>query len=249
MPKITAYKCPFTKKLFETRSGYRRHLLKLRIKQAERRKRHQIQRRQTAIRAAARERMDIKIAALRTAADVEKFIVENFHDILVAVYGAKKLLQISQVKMEWFKFDTIHYSDHQGNTHNCPRSGVTNWGGRKEGAPRGYPGFGGQMKWKLTGPKELRHGSAGTDRIEPKDALSYIGVHTGTGCPGWDGNISYQFFVDDFRGIKEEIHKAREAAKKEIFEAKLKGLRSKEHDIILKHCRPIAVTQKELDTV
>ena len=241
MPKVTMWKCPFTGKLFETRRKYINHLKKLRARRTMRRRQLKLERE-------ARANMDAKIAALRTAADIEKFIVEDFHDILLATYGRKKFAIIKQMNIEFFEFERIRYNERESNSHNCPRNGVTNWGGYndKKGAPRGYPGFGGQVKWKVTGPKRADHGSFDS-RIEMDRALKYIGVHVGTGCPGWDGNISFQFFVDDFPGIKEEVEIAREEAKRAIFQSRLKGKPIIEKVIIQEHIRPIANTQKEVD--
>lgn len=251
MPKIAAYKCPFTKKLFETRSGYRRHLLKLRVKKAAARARRKISREQHRIRKERQDRLRAKVAKIRTAADIEKFIVKNFRELMLEAHGrsAERMVLISQMEMKHFRFDRIHYSDEQSNTHNCPRSGETNWGGHKcdKGVPRGYPGFSGQMKWLVTGPNKAKNdGMFGLD-VGP--ALKVLGVHTTSGCPGWAGDIGFQFFVDDFPGIKEEVAAKREEAKKEIFHARLKnGNRVYEKDIIVKHIRPVGITTKELDT-
>lgn len=189
--------------------------------------------------------MNTKLAQIRTTEQLEKFVVENFHDLTIAHTNAsiEKVAIIRQMKMESFEFERISYSHETSNSHNCPRGGVTNWGGRKEGAPRNYPGFSGQMKWKVTGPQDAKEGSF-LKRIEATHALTYAGIHTGTGCPGWDGNISFQIFVDDFAGLGEEIEIATEKAKKEIFKARLsKAGRVYENDIINKHIRPICEKQ------
>ncbi len=241
MPKITAWKCPFTDKLFQTRSGYRRHLLSLRKKRKVARYRHKLARISRERINKVRSDMDAKLAQIRTAEQLEKFVVENFHDLTIAHTNAsiEKVAVIRQMKMEWFEFERIIYSSETSNSHNCPRNGTTNWGGRKEGAPRNYPGFSGQMKWKVTGPKSAKN--IFSDGIEAGYALNYAGIHTTTGCPGWDGNIGFQFFVDDFPGLGEEVKIATEKAKKEIFKARLKNPNRvvNENDIINKHIRPI----------
>ncbi len=241
MPKILVRKCPFTDKLFQTRSGYRRHLLSLRKKKAEARARRKIARISRERIQKIRTDMNTKLAQIRTAEQLEKFVVENFHDLTIAYTNAniEKVAIIRKMKMEWFEFERINYSHETSNSHNCPRGGTTNWGGRKEGAPQNYPGFSGQMKWKVTGPKSAKNGNF-SNRIEASHALSFAGIHTTTGCPGWDGNIGFQFFVDDFDGIAQEIDIATKKAKKEIFMARLKkGGRIYENDIINKHIRPI----------
>lgn len=48
-----------------------------------------------------------------------------------------------QVPVLGFKWDIR--KGNVGNTHDCPLDGVTNWGGREEGAPRSYPGWEGRV--------------------------------------------------------------------------------------------------------
>ena len=238
MPKITAYKCPFTKKIFESRSGYRRHLLKLRKTRTEVR----IERR---TRRQARERVDAMTSKIRSVSELESFIVKHFNDILLAFYGPKHKY-INDVKMHWFKFERCYYSDMVSNTHSCPRSGVTNWGGRIEGAPRGYPGFSGQMKWEVTGPKQADYGRDFNSHVEVGRVLEYIGVHTGSGCPGWKGDIGFQVFADDFPGIKEEIAGAYDEAKKVFFRERLKNPQASKKDILTRCLDPISTPTEKI---
>jgi len=239
VPKITAYKCPFTKKIFETRSGYRRHLLKLRVKRTDRRHRRAIARVAHQRITAIRDDMSERVGRIRSAAELERFIIDNFHDIAIAALnpGIDRLMILHQMKMHSFEFENVRYSERASNTHKCPRNGVTNWGGQTEGAPRGYPGFSGRMKWLVTGP-DPKHDDRFSG-VDVSQVLRHIGVHIGTGCPAWKGNIDFQFFVEDFPGIQEEVANAREAAKLEIFNSRLKGNRVRENDIIVKHIRPI----------
>lgn len=49
-----------------------------------------------------------------------------------------------RVKVVGLRWD-IRFQESVSNTHECPIDGVTNWGGRTEGAPRGYPGWMGRV--------------------------------------------------------------------------------------------------------
>lgn len=64
----------------------------------------------------------------------------------------------------------VGWSDSVSNTHSCPHNGVTNWGGRVEGAPRGYPGWCGRI-W-VRYKREPQWGS---------DPLCVVRVFSGTG--------------------------------------------------------------------
>lgn len=72
------------------------------------------------------------------------------------------------------------YSDMVSNTHSCPRNGETNWGGRKENAPRGYPGYLGRL-WVRYNKSPKMSGSGPFEFRE-------CGVNIGTGgAGGYDG--------------------------------------------------------------
>lgn len=238
MPKITAYKCPFTEKLFETRRRYRNHLLRLRAENTNRRHRRREAREFAAKRAERKARLDKGLAAIRSATELEKFLVENFHELLRDVngYRADRESLLQSVNIEWFQFARITYSSLTSNSHSCPRNGTRNFS-RKPELPRGYPGFSGQMSWKVTGPKDLRHNYDSNKLNTNMSSILYrAGIHTGTGCPGWDGNISFEFFVEDFAGIQDELEKAKYRAKQEIFKRRLKvGANIREDQILNKH--------------
>ena len=105
----------------------------------------------------------------------------------------------------------LSYSPSVSNTHECPVGGVTNWGGRTENAPTGYPGWHGRI-WVLY-DKEF-----GSNRSEHSNStLKQIRIHTGTGGYGaynqtggpWDYNLimphkwapyswDVRFFSDDW---------------------------------------------------
>lgn len=69
------------------------------------------------------------------------------------------------------------------NSHNCPENGVTNWGGRVEGAPRGYPGV--NLRFKMEFPKAK--GECLEDGISI--IFKYLRIHRGTG----GGTSDYQY--------------------------------------------------------
>jgi hypothetical protein len=72
----------------------------------------------------------------------------------------------------------LHFSEGVSNTHSCPVDGVTNWGGQNKGAPRGYPGWSGQINWIVEWPQKLGSEYPGGYMFEGSR------IHTGTGGGG-----------------------------------------------------------------
>ena len=81
------------------------------------------------------------------------------------------------------------------NSHDCPRSGVTNWGGRVPDAPRGYPGV--NLKFKMFFPEaEGRCFEDGISLI-----FKYLRIYRGS--DEWPFITKEQFFYSLIHGIKD----------------------------------------------
>jgi hypothetical protein len=116
----------------------------------------------------------------------------------------------------------LRWSDSVSNSHSCPRGGVQNWGGRVEGAPRGYPGWQGQIEWLVEWPKEFDSVYLGSDLFSRGSFSSgRQRAHTGTGGGAgghfnkefntWCQRPSYSFsiFASDWPGMARYYEKQR----------------------------------------
>lgn len=103
----------------------------------------------------------------------EPATIEEFSD-LVPVMVNDILKTRALIGFGW----NLSYSPNVSNSHDCPIGGVTNWGGRDENAPTGYPGWHGRI-WVLY-DRVFRVG--GPEHIS--SALKQIRIHTGTGGYG-----------------------------------------------------------------
>ena len=220
MPKIVCRKCPFTKKLYETRSGYRRHLLKLR---KERNAERSIWITQRDARNAALEALG-KVA---TISELKKAVMEQYTNMMVASWGtdSKKIAIAKKIRMVDFELTALRYAERTSNTHSCPRTGITNWGCKDEDGPRGYPGFAGRITYALKVPKGFDGWFA-----DFSDSLKQFGIHTGSGGSGpsrKDNLDSYGYdvkvFIDDFSSISAHVDEVLEVYKKIVFKKKLKN--------------------------
>lgn len=223
MPKVTCWKCPFTKKIYETRSGYRRHLLKLR-------KTRNVACNFKKLRQAAYNVAMNALEKARTLEEIEDVVMKHYSDMMQYAWGNSpaKLEIAKKIKMTAFSLARMSYSTKVSNSHSSPRKGKTNWGGYrdKEGIPKGYPGFRGYINYSLWCPKheeDMRF-------VDFRRCLGVFGIHTGTGGGRGDepdGTQKYGYdvkvFVDDFDAIKEHINEIHLEHEKEIFERRLKG--------------------------
>lgn len=118
------------------------------------------------------------------------------------------VLHQSNIEVSFLEI-SAKYSDCVSNSHGCPVDGITNWGGRIEGAPRNYPGWQGNFKC-FAKTYKIFHTSFLTDVMHNV----VRGFHFGGGCPGkineYKADIGFYFFLDDFPKIKKnwEKHKA-----------------------------------------
>lgn len=113
----------------------------------------------------------------------------------------------------------LRWSDSVSNSHACPRSGVTNWGGRVKlpdgsDAPRGYPGWQGQIEWLVEWPREFDGIYLGSDLFSRGTfSTGRQRAHTGSGGGGgghfnkefntWCQRPGYSFsiFASDWPGM------------------------------------------------
>lgn len=209
MPKINARKCPKTGKLFETDRKYRNHIVGLR------KKLNQARPRKLAIREAGRQRkayttmIRSELDALTDINELEKYFRKNFGRIMIAYNGSNRPeIHSLLLTLEMLEFDLrLRFSERVSNTHNAPRNGETNWGGRNDDAPRGYPGFSGHISFELN--FDPSHSvDRGSLCLEPQRGLGWAGIHTGTGGGrGGKGVYKWEFGVEIFLSDFDSLQK------------------------------------------
>lgn len=221
MPKVTAYQCSSTKKLFSLnqKNKFVSHLFKLRASNTERRKYNKEQSEFYTWR-------DKSVAEIASVKEIEewlmngallrtmKFVTEP-KDWDLACY---KKFKITSVVIGDYK-----YSESCSNTHESPRGKKTNWGGKEKEddgtpVPRGYPGFRGmsvRVNYEGDYPSfSLSH------------ALTKLGIATGGGGgAGGSSSYSYTLWLDDWAKIKALVAVAGYDYEQEHTIAKLKGKR------------------------
>lgn len=170
--KIVAYKCPDTGKIFELKSEYdtyRHGVISYREKQARIK--------------AIKDKFERKITKLRMSAkttdEIEEWLLN--HNKELAVFNdcePTDKFEITSVgiKTKW-KMDC-------SNSHSAPFNGETNWGGRKTGVVRSYPGFSGNIEFKYKG-----------DLHRFFELLKKTGINTGTGG-GTSGGGGSGFYAE-----------------------------------------------------
>jgi hypothetical protein len=110
----------------------------------------------------------------------------------------------------------LQWNDSVSNSHSCPVGGVTCWSSHeaKDGRPRGYPGWQGQIEWLVEWPKEFDSMYLGSDLFSKGTFRSgRQRAHTGTGGGGgghfnkefntWCQRPSYDFriYASDWPGM------------------------------------------------
>lgn len=188
----TAFRCPWTNRVFGSKQGYVNHLRALR---------------RDHIHVAARQRITQRLHAdlinQPTFDDVVRWVEthpEFFFDMAassrshgrqdrIAAYRDRFWIRITHLALQW--------TDSASNTHSCPRGGTTNWGGRGidgdgKPLPRGYPGWVGRIEYSTS--HDLGFGS---------NVMRNVGIHTGTGGGSRDYHYGYSvtFFEADWPGL------------------------------------------------
>jgi len=218
VPKVLAWKCPYTGELFEDEKKYKNHLAKLARYRREQRK---LQIAEDAAQSWWTEFQNIEM----DISELPKLIIENQDKFWAESNRADRWnwQQIGQTRkgvimptpklVKFTKFD-LRWSDSVSNTHNCPKNGSTNWGGNRSDLPRGYPGWTGHIEWQIEWPKEWDGWYPGSDLFAGHRAC----IHTGTGGGGfWSkGYQSFGYGVNIFAADWPGLNRFRE--KKVVWE-------------------------------
>lgn len=200
MSIITAYKCDEDGKIFEDKSKYTAHLRKLaRHRNAQRRLqvdenlKDQIWASLYECEQSLEQWFDMVIAnqdlfwAEAAAGDPHDW--QNVGKKLGRGKNAGNVPMPKVLKIT----HSMRWSDSVSNSHSCPHNGVTNWGGRVEGAPRGYPGWTGRVDWLVEWPKEFDGIYLGSDLFSRGTfCTGRQRAHTGTGGGG-GGHFNKEF--------------------------------------------------------
>jgi hypothetical protein len=212
MPKVQAWQCPHSKKLFplEDEKKYRAHVNKqYRIKKQRellQRKRDQFY-----------DWFATETEELSTPYEIIKWVEKNL-DYFLDLEGRRDRWHQTKFPKDFqtiLDLNNLRYSDSCSNSHSCPRSGKTNWCGREsdKGVPRGYPGFTGNI-YLLSNKK---------DYYIDTDLLKRIGICTGSGSGGQRGNYTVTIWLDDWPGLKRNVEAQRKEWEDNEIINRLKG--------------------------
>jgi hypothetical protein len=185
-----AYQCPWTDKVFATKSAYSKHLKELRENRMHQRARQNI-----------RNRKLNDLINQSTFQDIVDWIETNpefIFDGLIKLGHSGWANRRAHLRNEfWIKIThlNLNWSDMVSNSHSCPRGGVTCWSSQEatDGRPRGYPGWHGRIEFQLS--HNFGFGS---------DVFRNMGIHTGTGGGSSDNRFGYdvKFFSSDWPGLR-----------------------------------------------
>ena len=162
MSQIIVWKCDEDGKIFEDKKKYQNHLRKL--------ARHRREQKRLRVEEALADRIWNELYECEQSLEQWRDMVIANQDLFWAeaaknnrydwdrvgkARGRKKDAVVCPVpRLLEFTHFNLSWSDMVGNTHSRPHNGVENWGGRVEGAPRGYPGWCGRVEWIVAWPKE-----------------------------------------------------------------------------------------------
>lgn len=196
MSKVMVWKSDADGKLFEDKAKYTKHLRKLAAERQAQRK--------IAAMEEERESFIVQMGQVESIAALNKFIKDNW-----------KWFWANGAKHEFYRWDhgkaapfheyvdvsilSTQWVENLSNSHSCPRTGKTNWGGyeSKNGVPRGYPGWHGRINIKVKPPMS---GHKKDPYILQGWGSSYFDrtiINTGGGGGGVGTDIqSYSYDVD-----------------------------------------------------
>lgn len=193
MPKVTVYMCPFTHQLFHfsEKESYIKHLKTVRTRHRKARELARITRNWLEFLETGQQ----SVCSLR---ELGEWIIENVNIIgkyahaMHSVHLPPETFRITEIR-----FKNPQYSSMCSNSHSSPVWKRSNWGGREEGVPRGYPGITFQLEFTV----------AGTSGKYMGDLFSSILMHLGTG--GSRGVNAYSFhttiWLEDWPRLEESI--------------------------------------------
>jgi len=195
--KIVAYKCEDTGDIFEHEKDYRNHRARF-LRQKRVHDSHE-QKSNSFKEWLAEEKLKIISISM-----IGPWILANQKKLMEAANFFRLDTFGHQFKTDSdtftkYEITNITYNHNLPNSHNCPEGGVTNWGGRVEGAPRGYPGW----KCRVSGSLSRNRKDSGS---YPYGGVSQlVRVLTGGGGGG-NENWSYDadIFLDDWPGLRQQ---------------------------------------------
>lgn len=193
--KIVAYKCPDTGDIFEKKSEYDSHRRRIKVRLLNEKKRD------------------------RDLSEFKSWISDQKSSICHVDMIGPWILKNQETIMSWYNllvekntfkigFDFIEsivfritYTPALSNSHICPETGVTNWGGIEKSWPRSYPGFKGEVV--LVAKKN----SNPSLQFPIADFFRFIRiyVHGGGGnksglCMSWT-----ELFLDDWPSLSQQL--------------------------------------------
>jgi uncharacterized C2H2 Zn-finger protein len=180
----TAFRCPWTQKVYGNKRDYVKHLKYLRENYMHKRIRAKV--------------VDLKKQNLwnqPTFVDIVKWIEMNPE--FMFDNGFREGWHVEQWKKYrdqfWIKITylDLRWDANVSNSHSCPRGEVTNWG-RREEKPSGYPGYTGRIEYETS--HDIGFGS---------EVVRGLGIHTGTGGGGGKNRYGFdvKFFDADWPGL------------------------------------------------
>lgn len=197
----TAFRCPWTDKIFSSKKSYVSHLKVLREDRIHQAIRNRIKQKQFD-EFINQDTFEKVIEWIET--HPEFFFDRVIHNGRVGWRDRREHLR----DKFWIKITylDVQWSDNVSNSHSCPRGGVTCWSSHeaKDGRPRGYPGWQGRIEFQLS--HDLGFGS---------DVFRNVGIHTGTGGGINENRYGYdvKFFASDWPGL--EKHRVFEILREE----------------------------------
>lgn len=178
MPKVEAWQCPHTKRLFATYDEYVRHM------RAYTRKRREAQQKK-----AVRKYVDERLAEMRKLAsfnDIAQWIEENSSLFFLRVYPNDKSKKLPKFRISNVCFD-VFWSKQVSNTHHAPIGKPTNWF-RDPNLPLGYSGWTGKITFNMVDP--LNNWAS--------DYFNGTGINLGSGSGREDAQYEVHVYAADF---------------------------------------------------
>lgn len=200
---VSAYKCPYTGKLFSLANEveYKEHvkhhaaILREEIKFAK-------------IKAGFADWLSAEKLNILTVEDIAPWFIKNQRKIMDGMNSIKFCYYSKSDRIRFQPGDNFtkleikvgQYSESISNIHVCPRGGVTNWWSRDNNGPTGYPGWNGSISASLS--RQPKYNSS----YPATDIFNFVDLHTGSGGGG-NENTGYKLsiFLDDWPGIQETI--------------------------------------------
>lgn len=185
MPKVTAYLCPWTKRLFRTQEKYIEHLKRYRTEEIL----HTVRARRSL---AAFE----ELYEQQTISSIVSWLENNpqvlFDNAMNRAFPSTR--RSASRKRDTFSFKVnsmkLTWVDSASNSHAAPRNGVKNWE-RDPSKPMGYPGWAGSISYSIS------HDIGFSSGIFEGTCLN-----TGSGGGGYDSaSYSITLFDSDWPGL------------------------------------------------